>query len=443
MRDIVLAIILVVLAVVALARPFFGLLGWTWYGYFSPNQFVWGWARRIPGGEVLAIPTILGLLATPERKIPPVTRETLLLIVLWLWFGITTLNVVHSPLLAHHLADTIAQFLQVTKMFLMIFVALILVIDKDKLRWWYLVTAGCFIVLCLKGAIWGVLTGGKFVVYGPTRSMIGDNNDFALAVNISIPMIYYLAQTETSPRLKLALRVSLPFAVLAVLLTYSRGGLLGLGVVLVVLVLQSRQKVRGLSIMFGLILLVFIVAPGKWIERMESIRTAAQTDPSARSRIFSWTFATRLALDHPVFGGGFETFTGELYDRYGMGGQEIVHGPHSIYFQMMSEHGFPGLAIFLILLTSCVLTCRRIRGWCRRYDPGNWLVPYCSMVIASLCAYAISGAFLGRAYFDMFYQLIATTIMLSAFAQTEMRKIRVRAQLEPELRVEDVSMVPI
>ena len=437
MRDILLATILLILAVVSLLRPFLGLLSWTWVSYFSPNQFTWGWSRLIPGGEVIAIPTLLGLLMTRERRMPPLTRETVLLVVLWVWFVITTLNVIHSPLLDHHLTDTVSQLLQVSKTLLMNVMALILLTDKKKLRWWYLVTASCFIVLCAKGAIWGVLTGGEFRVYGPGRSMIGDNNDFALAVNMSIPMIYYLAQTETSMRLKLALNASLLFAVIGVVLTYSRGGLVGLCMVTVVLVLQSRHKVRGLSVILGVILVVFIAAPGKWIERMETIRTAAQTDPSARSRLFAWKFSTELALDHPVFGGGFETFTGELYDRYGMGGQEIVHGPHSIYFQMMAEHGFTGLAIYLALLVSCLFTCRRIRRWCRIHDPDNWLIAYCNMVIASLVAYATSGAFLGRAYFDMFYQLVATTILLSAFARTEMRRIKAQAQVDLALPVEN------
>jgi probable O-glycosylation ligase (exosortase A-associated) len=436
MRDLPLAVILLVLAAVGFTRPFLGLLGWTWVTYFSPTQFTWGWSRSIPGGEAVAIPTLVGLLFTPERRLPPITRETLLLITLWLWFGVTTLNVLHSPLLAHHYVETLGQMLQVSKTLLMTFVALMLLIDKNKLRWWYLVTVACFIVLCVKDVTWVALTGGEFQIYGPGRSMIADNNDFALAVNICLPMIYYLAKTEASRPIRLALWASLPFAALAVVLTYSRGGLLGLLAVMLAIALQSKHKIRGLSLILGLALLAFLVAPGKWIERMETIRTAAQSDPSARSRFFAWKFSTLVAFDHPVLGGGFETFTGEMYDRYGMGGHEIVHGPHSIYFQMLAEHGFPGLAIFLAILISCLLTCQRIKRRCRRADPNSWLIPYCSMVIASLCAYATSGAFLGRAYFVMFYQLVATTILLTAFARAEMAAARRdEAAVELELPV--------
>ena len=365
---------------------------------------------------------------------PPITRETVLLNILWLWFAVTTLNVLHSPLLAHHSLDTLNQMLQVSKTLLMTFIALMLLIDAKKFRSWFLVTIACFVVLCVKDVTWLVLTGGQFQVYGPGRSMIGDNNDFALAVNICLPMIYYLAQTETSRPIRWALWASLPFAAVAVVLTYSRGGLLGLAAAMLAIALQSKRKIRGLSLILGLALLAFLVEPGKWIERMETLRTAAQTDSSAKSRFFAWKFSTLLALDHPVLGGGFETFTPEMYDRYGMGGQEIVHGPHSIYFQMLAEHGFPGLMIFVTLLGSCMLTCQRIKRRCRRYDPGSWLIPYCNMVTASLCAYAVSGAFLGRAYFVMFYQLVATTILLTAFARTELAAWRLdRASVELEL----------
>jgi len=268
MRDLPLATILLVLAVIALLRPFLGLLGWTWVTYFSPTQFTWGWSRRIPGGEVIAIPTLLGSLLTQERRMPPITRETVLLIILWLWFAVTTLNVLHSPLLAHHSLDTLNQMLQVSKTLLMTFIALMLLIDAKKFRSWFLVTIACFVVLCVKDVTWLVLTGGQFQVYGPGRSMIGDNNDFALAVNICLPMIYYLAQTETSRPIRWALWASLPFAAVAVVLTYSRGGLLGLAAAMLAIALQSKRKIRGLSLILGLALLAFLVAPGKWIERM-------------------------------------------------------------------------------------------------------------------------------------------------------------------------------
>ena len=139
----------------------------------------------------------------------------------------------------------------------------------------------------------------------------------------------------------------------------------------------------------------------------------------------SWTFAYRLWRDHPIFGGGFDTFTLPLYSKYGMAladdelGQ--VRGPHSIYFQMLAEHGIVGLMLFLSMIMCCVWSCRKIKRRFR-HDTQSWLAQYANMIQLAFVPYVISGAFLGRAYFDLFYQLVATVILLQVFARREMQK---------------------
>jgi probable O-glycosylation ligase (exosortase A-associated) len=152
---------------------------------------------------------------------------------------------------------------------------------------------------------------------------------------------------------------------------------------------------------------------------METIKTASKTDPSALSRINSWKLATRVALDYPILGGGFGTFTGPVYDRYGLREGPIILGPHSIYFQILAEHGFPGLFLFLGTLGSCFWTCRKVRYRFKRKESARWPVVYADMITVSLLAYAASGTFLGLAYFDLFYQVVGTTAVLAWLARRE------------------------
>jgi hypothetical protein len=46
-------------------------------------------------------------------------------------------------------------------------------------------------------------------------------------------------------------------------------------------------------------------------------------------------------------------------------------------------------------------------------------VPYAYLIETGLGAFLVSGAFLGRAYFDLFYQLVALTVILSILARQE------------------------
>jgi putative inorganic carbon (HCO3(-)) transporter len=302
----------------------------------------------------------------------------------------------------------------------MTFVAMMVVIDFNLLRWWYLVTAGCFGLLVLRAAFFGIITGGQFTVYGPPGSMVGDNNDFALAINMVLPTFWYLGGAEKVPLVRATLRFTALCGVISVILTYSRGGLLGLAAVLMAMGLKSRHKVAAAAGVVTIGLLVLELTPHAWIGRMATIRGAAQTDPSAMQRLRSWGFAARLAKDHPLMGGGFDTFTDNLAVRYSVEGE--LHGPHSIYFQMLAEQGFTGLILYTTLLFSSVWACRNLNRRFKRDHSAPWIADYASMIQVGLIGYAVNGAFLGRAYFDLFFQLVATVIILQFLARCELTR---------------------
>jgi probable O-glycosylation ligase (exosortase A-associated) len=140
-------------------------------------------------------------------------------------------------------------------------------------------------------------------------------------------------------------------------------------------------------------------------------------DDSAAQRLNSWRFAWELAKDYPITGGGLRTFTPELFDRYTP--QFVFNGPHSIYFQTLGEHGFVGLALFLLLLGTTLYSVRTVRKRAAMFAPAAWIIPYSHMIEASLLAFMISGAFLELAYFDLFYQLIATVALLKILLRKE------------------------
>jgi hypothetical protein len=75
-----------------------------------------------------------------------------------------------------------------------------------------------------------------------------------------------------------------------------------------------------------------------------------------------------------------------------------------------------GLALYLGLILSTLLSLRRLVR--RRPDhPGKAWIPECArMVEASLVGYLIAGAFLSMSYFDLFYGLVALTVLLKVLA---------------------------
>jgi probable O-glycosylation ligase (exosortase A-associated) len=240
--------------------------------------------------------------------------------------------------------------------------------------------------------------------------MVEDNNDLALSLNMTLPMLFFLAQTETDRRLKRLFWFLFVAVIFGVLCTYSRGGLVGLVAVLTLMILQLRQRMLLMPVMLLAITVVALFAPEKWKDRMNLTSKEATLDKSAYSRINAWTFSWRLAQDYPITGGGFETFTQELFDRYAPNPAD-VHGPHSIYFGVLAEHGFVGLALYLALIASSLASTWRVRRIARRVGDDT-AAGYAYMLQFSLIAFLVSGMFLGRAYFDYFFTIVCFIVIL-------------------------------
>lgn len=138
-------------------------------------------------------------------------------------------------------------------------------------------------------------------------------------------------------------------------------------------------------------------------------------DLSAQSRLNAWTFSYRLAKESPVVGGGFATFTPELYERYAVNVMD-VKGPHSIYLGVMAEHGFVGLLLYLGLVLSCFASTHRLVKQAR-YLGDQLIAGYAKMFQLSLVGFLVTGAFLGRAYFDFFFSIVACIGILTHLAR--------------------------
>jgi probable O-glycosylation ligase (exosortase A-associated) len=359
---------------------------------------------------MVAAPLLLGLVFTKERKKFPITRETILMLILWGWYTLTTIFAIY-PKNAWERWDITAKIL------LMTFVTLLLFQDRKKLKYLLLVTTLSVGFFGFKGGIFTIRTGGEFRVMGPPTSFIGDNNAMAMALLMVCPVLYYLAREETNRKLKIFLQATLFLSLISIIGSYSRGALLGLIAVIGVFFLRLNFKAKFLAaivIVLGVGLL-FAYAPEKWFARMGTIENYEE-DGSAMGRIGAWKFAWNLASDR-FLGGGFNTFTAELFLIYAPDAEP--RAAHSIYFQVLGDHGFAGLGIFLALLGSSFLSLLKIRKTFKHIPSCQWLCNYADGVMLGLVPYAISGAFLSLAYFDLYYNYVAVVILLKALAKEE------------------------
>jgi probable O-glycosylation ligase (exosortase A-associated) len=446
LRDYLIVGIILGCAPFCLFSPYFGVLVSSWIAYFNPHRYAWGFANNFPVAQVIVIPTMVGAFFSKDVNRKVFTRETVLLLCFWLWVSLSMANTHFEPMFADHITEGTARLVEFSKIMVMTLLTIFLVNSQKKLRYLMMVTAFSLGILALKGTIFGILTGGNFRVWGPPKSFIADNNDFGLALNMTIPMLFFLGRDEQNRKLKLLFRITFVCAIIAVLLTYSRGALLGLSAIMGVLALKSRYKLVSATLLVVAAFLVISFAPSAWMARMGDF-AGGKLDESAQERLTSWAFAWNLAKTYPITGGGFECFTPDLFATFSSRDPQTwlaghtSSGPHSIYFQVLAEQGFVGLGIFLALLVSCMLSARRLRRRAARDPALWWIASYSQVVELGLLAYIVSGAFLGRAYFDLYLQLVAILIILKVLCKKEVRAAALAIQkqapsleLAPELQ---------
>lgn len=272
----------------------------------------------------------------------------------------------------------------------------------------------------VKGGIFTILTGGNYRVWGPPGTFIGGNNEIALALIMAIPLLRYLQITVEKSWQKMGLGVIMVLCLISVVGTYSRGALLALAAMGLFLVWKSRKRTPLLMGLLIIVPVVVLMMPSKWMERMQSIEEF-QEDASAQGRLNSWAFAFNLARDRPLTGGGFETFTPRWFAVYAPNPQD-VHDAHSIYFEVLGEQGFVGLGLFLLLGWMTWRSGAWIVKHAREAPDTQWMADLARMLQVSIVGYAVGGAFLGLAYFDFYYHLIAVVVLLKVMLQDHLKE---------------------
>lgn len=394
MRDLAVLVAVFGMLPFILARPWVGILVWSWIGYMNPHRLTWGFAYDFPFAQIVAITLLLSLFLSKESKRIPWTRETVVLLLFTLWMLVSTIDAQFSYLAWE-------QWDKVWKIQLMSFVTLILINSRERINALVWVIALSLAFFGVKGGIFTVTTGGVHRVLGPPESFIGVRGGIALALNMTIPLLRYLQLTTKNQWIKFGLSVAMILTAFAVVGTHSRGGLLGLLAMGFMLIIKTRRTFLFVFASIPILYMVYSFMPAMWIERMETMTQAetAEDDPSARNRIKAWTFGYHKALQEPLTGGGFEVY--------------VQHGTdaHSIWFEVLGEQGFVGFGLYLALWFMSWRTASWIIKNAKGSEETKWMRDLAAMIQASLVGYAAGGSFLGLAYFDLFYHLVVVLVI--------------------------------
>jgi len=378
--------------------PHVGILVWFWIGLMNPHRLAWGATSEMSFAFYIGIVTLGAWLFSREPKRIPVSPVTVLLGLLIVWITVST---------TYAMVPDYAwpEWNRSVKILAMTFVTIAIMATRERIHalvWVMVVSLGYYSV---KGGIFTILGGGESTVWGPPGSFISDNNQLAMALLMVLPFMRYLQLHSESRLVRLGLLAAMAVTVFSIIGSQSRGAFLALLVVGFALVAKSRYRLRigALVLVVGLLAVWFV--PERWIERMDTIQNYEQ-DTSAIGRLTTWKVSYEIALQRPLTGGGFNvTENPDVYQSFVPGAP--ARSAHSVYFEVLGEHGFAGLAIFLSLgfFTWRSFGTVRKRG-------AQWASDMASMGQVSLLGYFSAGAFLNLAFFDLYYAIVALAVLL-------------------------------
>ncbi len=428
LRDIALAIVCFGALPLIPFRPFIGLLVFSWLAYFRPQDLSWV-LRSSHFSQYVAQALLLGMLLSvlfprllQREKWVTLKTQTVWMIVLWVWVWICCQTAVNPAL-------TERRFDVFTNLIIIAVLTTGLVCSKGRFRLMTMVIGLSLGALGLKYALFGAIHGGVVFTTGPGGFMV-DNNSFALCLNMALPLLAGIAFVEERKSIRLLALLLAIGSVGTIILTFSRGGLLTLGAVAVMLVWTPGKRLKAAAVLALLVGGFFLFTDEsfqeKYFGRAGSIKNYEE-DQSAMGRIEAWGTAIRISKDYPIFGVGPANLYAVHSDYSDNPGVRVTHNS---FLQFLHDTGYPGLALLggLLLVSLHRLQLVRIR-----YDQ-QWVRTYARMLQISFVAYIVGASLLDMAYLDLIYHLVGMSVCLEVAAEAPLPAEAGAAAAAPEAK---------
>jgi O-antigen ligase len=390
---------------------FTGLFIFTLVLYVRPNELFPGALGWLPLAKIVALTTLAiyigSKLGAGERlTIWPIEMKMLAVIIV---LGVAFLPIAYSKDRAVEILTD--SFLKVAT----IFVLMINLIDaRARLRSMMklVVLCGTFIALAtiatrFTGDLGEQLTESGTRVEGIVGGIFGNPNDLATAFDLLLPLALALALTSRGLK-RIIYLIASAIITFGVIITFSRGGFLGLVAMGGVLLWKIGRRNRLATVLVTLLAAgVFIsVLPSGYSDRILTIfQTDKDTTNSAQERTELLKRAFEVAGNNLVIGVGIGN-----YPFYSLR-QRMAHNS---YLEIWAELGLLGLIAYLTMLFAPMRSLRRIaRDVARKDAPADREIYLLTAgVQAAMVAYLVC-SFFGSVQYQWFvYYIIAYAVAL-------------------------------
>lgn len=387
-----------------------GVVLWIWVAMLSPSELLYGALAGVPFNKIVAIATVITLIISRDKKDYYVDG----LLALVIAFGILATVSWLTGIVPNDDATSLYQ--KLLKELVLVFAIAAITVTRPRIHQTLLIIVLSIGFFSVREGLIFALTAGGHKIQG--SGSFGDNNGMAAAVLMIVPILYYLNQYSALKAVRFGLMAGLVLSIICVIGTYSRGGFVGLVVLGLFLAKNSRNKVTTLTMLILGAGLVYTLAPATWFDRLNTINSVGD-DGSFMGRVVAWKISLLIALDHPLTGGGphavHRLFVWETYRPFlhlvdfvkTPPADTLPHAAHSIWFEILGDLGFTGLAVFVSILATSFWYCRSIVRMTRGHPSLVWASDLARMLQISLVVYVVTGSALSLGYYELLYIIVA------------------------------------
>ncbi len=365
---------------------------------------------KLPAGDIAVLSLGVGVLIRGGTLRVPAPLMVFAALILWSAVG---LGVTSSTDI------TMNALMSLGKLWILTFCVFNIIRNPAELRFLTIVWLAVFALYPIRGALFNYFicqcspfgrVAWNFVFSNP--------NDLAALCLIPLGAAAGLAAVERYKLWRYCAFIGVAVLALTVMLTQSRGAMIGMGIAAILLPLTSRRRTRDLVLLVVVVGSAALVAPkGVW-ERLAGLSNASVekgmqgVDPegSAEARWLVWSIAGEAIREYPVTGVGL----GMMPDRnrwvaLRRGLDWSVRGErdtHSTYLRLAAETGIPGLIIYLVMWGTVIAKLRRAKNMIRNVRPTD--AQFLIFIELSVWAFLVASVF-GS------YGVLSSTYVMLAF----------------------------
>lgn len=360
----ILGAVLVPMAILAILRwPYVGLILYTII-YFTQI------ADLYPALKPLRPERVIGVMTLAAMFLKQLREEGRLYVdrsKITIWLVLVVAAVLNSIPLSYWPGRSLAAMIEYMKIVIFYLLVVQLVNTKPRLRVFMWLFMGCITYIALDGIINFATGGAKMHADGVMRlqgstDVSGGSNGIAATMAAALPLYLTVARGKTIGVMRWVLVAAAALTVVVVLLSGSRSGLIGFvaGAGLTWFVLPKRWLILAATIPF--LFVVWAALPAEHQARFSTLGQASE-EGTAKSRMELWHKGMLMFVDRPLNGVGIGAFpiANSVYSEKTGLDAEPFHESHSLYVEVASALGVPGVVALFMFFGTYLLSMHRSR----------------------------------------------------------------------------------